>query len=341
MRYITVFFTSFLVIIVVYFPLCLSLAPAPISAEYWVREMIVIKRSIVKRFEGQNKIIIVSGSNALFNIDTNQLSKNLKVPVINFALHAGLSLKNLLNEADLATDKGDSIILPLEPHYYCISEPTEWQARNGISWDRETWNKLPFVEKIQAMSLLKPIIILRLILAKIQENLLPESIDDRLTALNDTKILAKFSSSPKPKIFAYSAYNLDKLGNMQKIEGANYHGVPRSPETIIDLCPESLKQLEKFTSKMSKKGVAVYFANTPYVKTNELDKDKIEKASNYLKLKLTKLGPMLDDRYQLVMDRVYFFNSDLHLNSEGRKLRTEILSKAIIRDKTFFFDHKQ
>ncbi len=58
---------------------------------------------------------------------------------------------------------------------------------------------------------------------------------------------------------------------------------------------------------MSKKGVAVYFANTPYVKTNDLDKDKIDKASKQLKFKLSTLGPMLDDKYQLVMDRKLFY----------------------------------
>ncbi len=136
----------------------------------------------------------------------------------------------------------------MSPYYYCISEPTDWQVRNSIAWDHETWNNWSILDKVKTISLLKPIIILRLILAKIQENLIPKSIEDRLTALNDIKILTKFASSSKPKTFAYSAYNLDALGNMQKNEGSNYQGVPRSPETIIDLCPESLKLLEKFSS---------------------------------------------------------------------------------------------
>lgn len=335
MRYLTIFLITSITTAVVYFSLTLTLAPAPITAEYWVREMIVIKRSIAKKYDDQHKIVIVSGSNGLFSIDTKQLTDELKVPVINFGLHAGLSLKTLLSEAELATERGDSIIFAFESHYYCISEPSDWQVKNSIAWNHEVWESWSILDKIKAITLLKPVIILELVQAKIQEKLLPKSIEDRLAALDDNKILAKFTSSPKPVIFAYSAYNLDALGNMQKIEGSNFMGIPRSPETKIDLCPKSFHLLQNFISSMASKGVAVYFANTPYVETNNLNKEKIDDTSRQFKNEISQLGPMLDDKYPLVMNRALFFNSDLHLNTEGRKLRTKMLAHAILQDKTF------
>jgi hypothetical protein len=122
---------------------------------------------------------------------------------------------------------------------------------------------------------------------------------------------------------------------MQMIDGSNYIGVPRSPETKIDLCPESMLLLQNFTYKMARKGVAVYFANTPYVKTNNLNKLKIDEVSRKFNKDLSQVGPMLDDKYQLVMSRELFFNSDLHLNSKGRILRTKMLALAIQKDKAF------
>jgi hypothetical protein len=50
MKYLKIFVASFVVTAMVYFAVALVLTPAPIPAEYWVREMTVIKRNIADHY---------------------------------------------------------------------------------------------------------------------------------------------------------------------------------------------------------------------------------------------------------------------------------------------------
>jgi hypothetical protein len=335
MRYLTTLFLTSIVVAFLYFSLVLLLAPAPIAAEYWVREMITVKRSIAQKYRGQHKIIIASGSSTLFGIDAKQLSDELKIPVLNFGLHAGLSLETILSEAESAAEKDDTIILSLEPHYYCISEPTSWQGRTAIAWEHDRWETMSLQDHIRVISILGPTILWELVEAKIQEAFFPTSIAFRLATLDDKKILAKFASAPEPRTFAYSAYHLDPWGNMRKIEGSFYFGSPKlSPEGRGTICSESRRLLQAFAESLSRKGVALYFANIPYVETGKLNMEKVKAAARQFTDALSQFGPVLDDRSQLILNRTFFFNTPLHLNAEGRKLRTQILVNAIRKNET-------
>jgi len=326
MKYIAVFFITLLASSVAYFSIALALTPAPIEAEYWVREMIVIKRNIVKQFSGKEKVIVVSGSNALFGIDAKQLSDELHTPVINFGLHAGLPLSVILSEAESNSEKGDVVILPLESSYYCIKEPTSWQVRNIIAWDREQWENRTIFNRIKALRMFNATFILELAQAEVREKLFPWSIRERLIALDDEAILHKATVKFVPDKFAYSAYNLDALGDMTMTSNSTFSGIARRADLKINVCQTSLEALNTFAGRMKRKGVTIYFANTPYVKLNDLDMQKVKSSSEQLTIKLSEIAPMLDDKSQMIFPIELFFNSDLHLNAEGRKLRTKMLA---------------
>lgn len=315
----------------VYFMFSLALVPAPIAAEYWVREMIVIKRSIAKQYAGQEKIIIASGSGALFGIDSVQAGRILKMPVINFGLHAGLPLKTILSEAENASEAGDMVILPLESHYYCDEEITDWQIRNAIAWGHEQWHDMPLVDRLRAISIMGPAFPVELALAKLLETLSPRIIGERLMAMDDARILAKYSRSPEPMSFAYSAYHVDALGNMRKTEGSKYMGMPRAADDDIEICAKSWGRLGLFVDAMKHKGVKVYFANPPYVETENLDAGKIRAAADRFNRRLSRLAPVLDSKEHLVFPRSYFLNTELHLNAAGRAVRTQMLVDSLLQ----------
>jgi hypothetical protein len=332
MKYLKIFATSLVVSAIIYFSGALLLTPAPISAEYWVREMTVIKRSIAAHYRGQRKLIIAAGSNVLFGVDTVQLSRDLGIPVINYGLHAGLPLEEILSEAAAAAERNDTVILPLEREYYCDSANTKWRARNAIAWDRDRWRTRSILQRLEAISSMGPGLLFELGLARISERWFPGSIEDRLEAFHDQEILEKFIKSPPPTTFDYSAYHLDELGNMQHIDGSQFTGQADPAEQETEVCPGSLLILRKFVQDMNQKGVAVYFANTPYVKTRTTRAEEVEKASREFAASISPLGTVLDDRNQVVFNRGFFLNTDLHLNTKGRALRTSLLEDAIKRD---------
>ncbi|WP_250516507.1 hypothetical protein [Caballeronia sp. INDeC2] len=335
MSYLKVFAISLLTIALAYFSMSLLLAPAPISAEYWVREMTVVKRSIALRYQGQRKLIIAAGSNVLFSVDTDRLSQDLGIPVINYGLHAGLALDEILGEVATAAERNDMVILPLEQEYYCETRDNTsitWRARNAIAWDHRRWQSWSMFERLEAISLSGPGLLFELAFARIRETWFPRSIEDRLKTFRDKNILSEFTHSPRPTAFAYSAYHLDNLGNMQQIDGSHFTGHAASPEQKTEVCPGSFQTLQQFVRDMHRKGVTVYFANVPYVATGVTRADRVEEASRQFAAAIAPLGTVLDDRNQVMFDRKFFFNTDLHLNSEGRTLRTKSLEESMRKD---------
>ena len=331
MKYIATFLFGVIASAIVYYSLVLALSPAPISAEYWVREMIVVKRNIARSYAGHKKIIIASGSNSLFGIDTKFLTKELGMPVINFGLHAGLPLKTILDEAEFSAQAGDTVILPLESIYYCEDGMTEWQLRNAIAWDPKQWNDLTLVEKIRGISIMGPFFLIEQVKARLIKKFWPQLIADRLAAFNNAEILDKFSKASEPTSFAYSAYNLDSLGNMRGTKGSEYLDVPSAADSAIKICPGSWNMLSSFVKTMKQRKIGIYFANTPYVKTDHLNESMVQSTAERFNAKISQLAPVLDSKAQLVFPRNLFFNTDLHLNADGRKIRTKLLLDAILK----------
>jgi hypothetical protein len=330
MRYLATLFSAAVAAAVAYFTLALLLAPALITAEYWVREMIVVKREIARAYRGRQKILVAGGSGALFGVDACRLTEELGVPVLNLGLHAGLSLEQILGAARDAAERGDAVVLALEPPHYRGTELTDWQARNMIAWEPGRWDALPIPERIRGIALAGPAVLGELAEARLRARFLPGLIRQRRDALDDRAVLARFRSAPAPAAFAYSALNLDARGDLLKAEGSKYIGIPRwSPEDERPLAPGSRELLRGFVAEMARAGVVVTFANVPYVATTGIDREKVRSASRRFAAELAELAPMLDERDQMLFDRSLFFNTDLHLNVEGRRAWSERLIPAL------------
>ena len=329
MAYIRVLFFSALITSFVYLATALILIDIPIPAEYWVSEMITIKKALVREQTGKNKIIIAGGSSTLFGIDAKDASYQLGIPTINFGLHAGLQLDKILQEASSAAEPGDIMILPLEPPYYeCPRKLSSWQIENIIGWDHQAWHQMDYVEKAEFISLISPSVFSQMIIAGIQKVFFPDRLNGRLNSLNAAFVLYKFRTRTPPSTFQYSAYHLDNHGDISNAVGAKFSG-DASPFSKPDsVCPETASKLTGFVDRMKANGVRVFFANTPYIGPVE-ENAKINKAELGFQKEFGSIGCFIDKREYLVFDRKYFFNTSLHLNTKGRELRTNLLINAI------------
>lgn len=61
------------------------------------------------------RLLIVGGSSAAFGVDSERISKELSVPVVNLGLHAGLGLEFMLREVAAVATNDDLVILCPEP----------------------------------------------------------------------------------------------------------------------------------------------------------------------------------------------------------------------------------
>ena len=329
MRYLIVVALSFLFALIGYVGLIPLVGPAPVSAEYWVKEMLTIKRNIVTQHEGIKKIIIASGSSTLFSIDTTLLTRELGVPVINLGLMGGMPLARVLKEANMASQPGDVLVLALEPDYYCREETSgfdEWVYRNAIAWDHEYWNSLSLAQKWGAIRHLGIKFPLELLTAHVDKLFRPEVIAPRLFALNERAVLDKYSDGTnKDDQHLYSVYTLDSLGNIRNTSDSTYEGSPRRPDLKIKICPQSIDSLKSFATQQANKKVRVYFINSPYVASDGVQTAAIAEESKRFNTQITSVAPVLDDRLDVIFNRSLFLNSDMHLNTQGRELRTRLL----------------
>ncbi|CAA9891396.1 conserved hypothetical protein [Candidatus Methylobacter favarea] len=326
------FFVSALVACVVDYSAVLILIDAPVPAEYWVAEMITIKKNLVKEYAGKRKIIVAGGSSTLFGINAEHASEQLDMPVINFGLHAGLNLEKILQVVSAVVEPGDFLILPLEPGYYgCNTKMNSWQVANIVGWDHDTLKEMSYLEKSEFISLVSPSLLGQMFVAKILREFYPAIISERLNALENSLVLAKFRVRPMPAVFEYSAYNLNNHGDMLRTEGCRFKGQGIDVNNPSHVCEKTAGQLINFVHTMRKKGVQVYFANIPYI-ASKAGLDTLRRGESSFRNEFAHIGCIIDKRKDLIFDRKYFFNTNLHLNAEGRSLRTNLFLKAIRRN---------
>lgn len=301
----------------------------PVPAEYWVFEMITVKKELVKQNTGKRKIIIAGGSSTLFSIDAEYASVQLGMPVINFGLHAGLRLEKILKEVNDVVESGDILVLPLEPSYYdCNSKFSLWQINNIVGWDHDAWKEMSNLEKLDFVSSVSRTLFVQMIIANIQRIGSSTIIDSRLAVLDSTSALEKFRIRRIPVTFRYSAYNLNDHGDMLRTEGSRFGGKDNGFSGPSNVCNKTANQLVDFIDSMKAKGVQVFFANTPYI-TSGVGMDILRRSESSFLSEFSRVGCFIDKREDLLFDPKYFFDFKLHLNAEGRSVRTELLIQAI------------
>lgn len=329
MKFIKSFFISTLVTCFIYYAAVLLLIDAPIPAEYWVAELITIKKKLVKDYAGKKKIVVAGGSSALFGIDAEQATKSLGMPVLNFGLHAGLRLEKILQEVAHVLERGDFLVLALEPPYYdCNGKLNAWIVRNIIGWGHDDWKKMSYLERREFVSLVSPAILVQMFKSEMLRKLQSPTVSKRLDTLDNALVLSKFSVRTMPPSFEYSAYNINNHGDMQQTKGARFTGKGWSFSSPSQICDKTESYLIGFIENMKKIGVKVYFANTPYI-DSATDLGNLRKGESSFHKDLAHVGCIIDKREDLVLDRRYFFNSNMHLNVEGRSIRTDLFVRAV------------
>jgi hypothetical protein len=315
-----------------HFAVCMYV-PALISSEYWVRELILVKAALQEK-QLSPRILFLSGSSTLFGIDAKLVEEKLGVPAFNMGLHAGMRLDQILAVGEASARRGDLLVLALEPPYYnCnVEKWNEWSLRSVLTWDREYFNRLNAFDRAQAIfSGGNPWLGLEIVSDRIFEAVHPSSYVQRQTAMERADIIVAryYSGKAQTKEFAYSAYNVDARGDILNLDDKTYHGATASSALPDGICSPSRIQLAGFAQKMRAKGVRVVLAHPPYLVDTQPTSGWQKAEANFLRAAADAGLEVIDRREQLFFPRRYFFNSNLHLNREGRRIRTEIMVQSL------------
>ncbi len=319
---------SALAIVVIAHVTIILTVPAIISAEYWVRETIVVKEAIAASLPSP-RIIFLAGSSTMFGVDAKQVEEGTGLPTVNFGLRGGMQLSRLLKIGEDVVRPGDVLVLGLERAYYVCGQDnwSPWLLRNSIAWDRDYFNSLPLRQRVElALSQSDSTLAFEVIGDYALSSVFPGMYQKRLAAIAPPdQVMKRFRSGAElPSTFAYSAFNMDDRGTTLHTQGS-FAVDPASMSTVLipaAICPDTLKTLRQFVATMKARRVRVIFSHSPIMVEGRPDKEWPQ-AETLFARDIHAIGSeLLEDRQVVFFPRPDFFNFFEHLNEAARRRRT-------------------
>lgn len=247
------------------------------------------------------RLILMSGSSMAFGVDSDLLSKELEIPVINASLHFKLGSRFMMDQLRATVRKGDFVLITLE---YVVSSKGKCEeklaaadfyppAKNWIHFNS-------FSDKIGSCFTHK-LVDFKLLMGEIWSGtrMKPISIND------STSVFFR-------KCFAKNGDLLGHLNNPQpKFE------VPEISNEVE--FSQQIKDLNDFGNFAKQQGVTVFFTFPSYVESGfERNIPVIKKIEKQYRnnLKFSILGSPENS----VLDDSFFYDNPFHLNAQGRKI---------------------
>lgn len=264
--------------------------------------------SIIEKYKYLNKrdepaIILVGGSNVAFGIDSEKISKEMGMKVINMGLHAGLKRDFELNLVKSNIIKGDKIILMFEYSAYAedpMNQSISWYTIDG------QYKFMKMVPYNQMFHLLRyyPIYL----------------------ALKTKDAL--INPFPDPDNDVYIRHNFNEYGDLIVDSDVNINKptdittrVQINGNTISD---ESVESLNSFNEFCKSRGAEVYASSPALDKiTVTSSDDEIAAFESYYKKHIDI--PMISNTKDYTLDTSYFYDTHYHLNKVGVEKRTGLL----------------
>jgi hypothetical protein len=254
------------------------------------------------------RIILVGGSNVSFGIDAELMQRKLGIPVINDGLHAGLGLAPL-RELEEYIRAGDVIIISLEYNLFVnqdvmngdpafLSDWIEYSPRR-IKYLSRPWEEAPGIYAI----------------------MLQRKVNRQVNT-----VLFGGSLNEVRDIFVGTKYDLngDFIGHLQETS-MNRQKIPATPYPVSDLQDDIFVFLEAFNRIAQEKGARVYFEAPASRQSNCKATGQAQIAGFFKTFAERSSIPILTPLDEVCLPNKYFFDTEYHLNAQGRELRTKRL----------------
>ena len=249
------------------------------------------------------KIVVVGGSNTIFNINSRTISDLVGYPVVNMGLHAGLGLMFMLNEIEPAIRKGDIIIIM--PEY------------------AQFYRELFFGGRIVTRLLSLNPRFIRYVSTRQQifEIMKGLGLETR------SKIVYLLGQSADEETYTRFAFN--ECGDlMAELVGdqplAQLAGETYKIRRLDEINKPAIQELNDFYARMQVCGANVYLA-LPAIPIEKYSDNRIEINDLYSYLKENLEIPILFSPKTALVPARDFYDTYYHLNTNGRERYTTVL----------------
>ncbi len=324
-RFLVIFITSLICFILVY----------PLTYNALVTQDSLINHSykdFLLRYTKSPRLIIDSGSNSTYGINSGILEKKLGVLTINLSDNAGYPLREKLYRIEKFAHKGDVILLPLEwPHYFYKETP--WFFLESLFFELNFYyHEMPIFIKLNLIAKLPFASAMRILFKKTtQTTPIEKHIQTEYMRFLDYKLKFHRHERGDSKEAIVAGNNKDKDMSCNEYifgKGLGYDVIKNG--FVIS---EKFKQNIALIKKLQNKGIQVLFT-WPTVVGDDCYKgayaDMFQTFITNLKYYLNEnnilfIGTPEDSRFE----QNYLFNSYYHVIANARDNRTQTLIAAI------------
>ena len=266
----------------------------------WVRAIYQRKFVVAQKFSDRQRILVAGGSGVHMGVDTQRMSEELDMPVINLGLHAGLGIEAIIASTKQNMQAGDIVVLI--PEYEIIADEDgigRLAGRFGLIMG--LIDRMDIEPEKKAHSLIK-------------------LGNPSLKSLYGT-VLKVYKGDIEER--DYYTDRVDNFGNPTELK------VKAFPAQTVQNQPseKSIERLANFQEYVNNQKAHLIIGLPWFLETEEqLSKENVRK---FIK-EYAKLAPVIhDENFNLKTDVTLFGDTVYHLNEEGRKQRASALVQQL------------
>ncbi len=289
----------------------------PTKNTQWVYDVYKKKREIAKKIQGR-KIVIVSGSNALFGVNSRMLEESFGLPVLNDAVNAGIELPCILQLSKEVIGKGDIVILPLEHDMYTYEgKPGVQMVDYLLAREPSCFKELQLKEKLY--------LFWHIPFGRMVEGYRNNSNTAVTQGIYGAHHVDGHGDQTHNAAAQRESYMLKDVLERYQTEPAYTYGKKFS------LSAPGWSYLEAFVSWCKARQVTVIFMPSTLLPDKSYYEDPKERwFFTHIGQEVQKKGWIyVGEPYDYMYDAKYYFNTDFHLTDEGRTLRTQQMIKDL------------
>jgi len=304
-----------------------------VKSNWWAKSLLVYKEYYSSTIQ-EKKLILSSGSNAMWGVNSQLLGEMTGYPTVNLGTHAELDIQFLYFQLQRHLKSGDIVVMPLEYWYYF--DPINSLSEGFIN-DQLVWGKEYYLDNLSLKEYL-------LFIAKVPKSRVWEGLVElgAKSQLVDPKIVIEqtiaHAKKGNPKFDALTHLSLNQYGDMRTnrwttrmvlnyIRTGNDYGLV--DEDISALFIENFKKIQELVAQKNAQLVLTWpvtIKNKLFDMENSNHQDRVVRLIE--KLKVHDIDLQCDPRL-FNMDVKYFYNTEYHLRAVGANIRTKHLGQCI------------
>lgn len=277
----------------------------------WIHNCLEKKKIYAQSIE-RPKIVLLGGSNALFGVSAAQIEAETGMPSVNMAVHYGLQIDYMTENAKNILKSGDFLVMPLEYHHYSYDgEYSLVQSCYIRTYDRKYYEQLSLTRRLRHLINTTPLDLVK----SVREQLKFKGVE------------------PPAGRGVYNSGNLNANGDERSVTEPLLDRLGR--EQPIPIRPVSAKRygfakLIEFSRWCREHGVTllVTWPNTLWFKQYAGDDYARYFATIGHTLQLNGIR-YFGDRNKSFFDKRYMYDGFYHLNTSGIKIRTSQIIKEM------------